>query len=65
MAFLGIFGCNVYITGMYQVDNSLYEAADIEGATKFQKFRFITLPMITAYFYFYINDHNYLVNSNI
>ena len=42
----------VYITGMYQVDNSLYEAADIEGATKFQKFRFITLPMIRPIFIF-------------
>ena len=42
----------VYITGMYQVDNSLYEAADIEGATKFEKFRFITLPMIRPIFIF-------------
>ena len=31
---------------MYQVDCSLYEAADIEGASKYQKFRYITLPMI-------------------
>ena len=42
----------IYITGMYQVDNSLYEAADIEGATKWQKFRFITLPMIRPVFIF-------------
>ena len=42
----------IYITGMYQVDNSLYEAADIEGATKFQKFRYITLPMIRPIFIF-------------
>jgi raffinose/stachyose/melibiose transport system permease protein len=37
---------------MYQVDNSLYEAADIEGATKWQKFRYITLPMIRPVFVF-------------
>ena len=42
----------IYITGMYQVDNSLYEAADIEGATKWQKFRYITLPMIRPVFVF-------------
>ena len=42
----------IYITGMYQVDNSLYEAADIEGATKFQKFRYVTLPMIRPIFIF-------------
>jgi raffinose/stachyose/melibiose transport system permease protein len=40
----------IYLTGMYQVDDSLYEAADIEGATKFQKFRYITLPMIRPIF---------------
>ena len=44
----------IYITGMYQVDNSLYEAADIEGATKFQKFRFVTLPLIRPIFIFSI-----------
>ena len=40
----------IYLTGMYQVDESLYEAADIEGATKFQKFRYITIPMIRPIF---------------
>lgn len=40
----------IYLTGMYQVDDALYEAADIEGATKFQKFRYITLPMIRPIF---------------
>ena len=42
----------IYLTGMYQVDNHLYEAADIEGASKFQKFRYITLPMIRPIFIF-------------
>ena len=44
----------IYITAMYQVDNSLYEAADIEGATKFQKFRYVTFPMIRPTFVFSI-----------
>ena len=42
----------IYLTGMYHVDNHLYEAADIEGASKFQKFRYITLPMIRPIFIF-------------
>ncbi|MBL6674736.1 MAG: sugar ABC transporter permease [Alphaproteobacteria bacterium] len=42
----------IYITGMYQVDDHLYEAADIEGATKWQKFIYITLPMIRPVFIF-------------
>ena len=42
----------IYITAMYQVDESYYEAADIEGATKWQKFRYITFPMIRPTFVF-------------
>ena len=42
----------IYITAMYQVDETLYEAAEIEGATKWQKFRFITFPMIRPTFVF-------------
>ena len=54
---VGIFGdflVVIYLTGMYQVDNHLYEAADIEGATKFQKFRYITLPMNKTNFYIFL-----------
>lgn len=42
----------IYITAMYQIDGSLYEAAEIEGASKWQKFRFITFPMIRPTFIF-------------
>ncbi len=42
----------VYITGMYQVDHTYYESAELEGATKFQKFWYITLPMIRPIFVF-------------
>ncbi|HQC30273.1 MAG TPA: ABC transporter permease subunit [Acholeplasmataceae bacterium] len=31
---------------MTAIDKSLYEAADIDGATKWQKLRFITMPLI-------------------
>lgn len=36
----------VYIAAIQGVSNDYYEAADLEGATHWQKFRDITLPMI-------------------
>jgi raffinose/stachyose/melibiose transport system permease protein len=34
----------LYIGGMQGIDRSLYEAAEIDGASAWQRFRFITLP---------------------
>jgi N-acetylglucosamine transport system permease protein len=34
------------LAGMDKVPRDLYEAADLSGASEFQKFRFITLPLI-------------------
>ena len=34
------------LAGMQSVSTDLYEAADIDGATGFKKFRFITLPLL-------------------
>ena len=53
----------IYITAMYQIDGSLYEAAEIEGASKLQKFRFITFPMIRPTFIFTIYYYYYLVSA--
>ena len=36
----------LFLVGLQSVPKSLYEAADIEGATHWQKFKNITLPMI-------------------
>lgn len=36
----------IYLAGMLSVDESLYEAASMDGATILQKFRKITLPML-------------------
>ncbi len=36
----------LFLVGLQGVPRSMYEAADIEGATEWQKFRHITLPMI-------------------
>ena len=41
-------GVNVlyYVSGLKSIDNSLYESGDIDGATAWQKFRYITLPLL-------------------
>lgn len=40
------FGYNmvIYLAALQGISNSLYEAAEIDGANAFQKFRYITLP---------------------
>jgi len=40
------FNAVVYIAALMGIDPSLYEAADVEGATRMQKIRKITLPCI-------------------
>jgi multiple sugar transport system permease protein len=42
------FGYNmiIFIAGLQNIPEELYEAADIEGANAFQKFKSITLPML-------------------
>lgn len=35
-----------YLAGLQGIDSSVYEAADIDGASTFAKFRFITLPSL-------------------
>jgi raffinose/stachyose/melibiose transport system permease protein len=34
----------LFIAGLQNIDRSLYDAADVDGATAFQKLRFVTLP---------------------
>ncbi len=35
-----------YLSGLQGIDDSIYEAADIDGANGFQKFKSITIPML-------------------
>lgn len=35
-----------FLSGLKSIDASLYEAADIDGATGWQKFKYITLPLL-------------------
>jgi multiple sugar transport system permease protein len=42
----------IFLAGLLDVPRQLYEAADIEGATPIQRFRHVTLPMISPVIFF-------------
>ncbi|CAG0937388.1 Lactose transport system permease protein LacF [Thermoflexales bacterium] len=42
----------IYLAGLQGIPVSLYEAAAVDGATAWQKFRYITLPMLTPATFF-------------
>ena len=35
-----------YLAGLQGIDDSVYEAASIDGATGFQRFRYMTIPLL-------------------
>ncbi len=45
-------GVIIYLAGLQNIPPHLYEAAAIDGANSFQKFRNITLPMLTPTLFF-------------
>ncbi len=45
-------GMIIWIAGLKGISQSYYEAASIDGATGFQQFVYITLPMLTPYIFF-------------
>ena len=44
----------VYLAALQGISQDLYEAASIDGATGFKKFRYITIPMLTPTTFFVI-----------
>ena len=42
----------IFLAGLQGISKSYYEAADIDGASGFQKFRHITLPMLSPTTFF-------------
>lgn len=56
LVILGLWGVGeamiIFLAGLLDVPRQLYEAADIEGANVIQKFRHVTLPMITPVIFF-------------
>jgi ABC-type sugar transport system permease subunit/ABC-type glycerol-3-phosphate transport system substrate-binding protein len=45
-------GMIIWLAGLKGISESYYEAASIDGATTWQQFRYITLPMLTPYIFF-------------
>ena len=39
----------IYIAGLLSIPGDVYEAADLDGATKFQQLTRVTLPLVTGY----------------
>jgi multiple sugar transport system permease protein len=56
LVLLGLWGIGdamiIFLAGLLDVPRQLYEAADIEGATGWQRFRHVTLPMISPVIFF-------------
>ena len=56
LVILGLWGIGdamiIFLAGLLDVPRQLHEAADIEGASGWQKFRFVTLPMISPVIFF-------------
>ncbi|WP_138752290.1 ABC transporter permease [Paenibacillus sinopodophylli] len=40
------YGTIIYLAALTSIDNSYYEAASIDGATRFQQIRYISIPML-------------------
>jgi trehalose transport system permease protein len=40
----------IFIAGLEAIPQDVYEAADVDGATKWQRFRSVTLPLLVPYF---------------
>ena len=59
----------IYITGLNNIPQDLYEAAQIDGASSFQQFRVITIPMlmpaITIVFFLTLANCFKLLDQNI
>ena len=53
---LGLWGIGdaivIYLAGLLDVPRDLYEAISIEGANAWQRFRYVTLPMMTPVIFF-------------
>jgi len=56
LVFLGLWGVGqtmmIFLAGLLDVPQQLYEAAEIEGAGAWQRFRHVTLPMISPVIFF-------------
>jgi multiple sugar transport system permease protein len=42
----------IFLAGLQNIDKSYYEAADVDGASSFQKFKYITIPLLSPTTFF-------------
>jgi multiple sugar transport system permease protein len=56
LLFIGLWGIGdavvLYLAGLLDVPRQLYESISIEGANRWQRFRYVTLPMMTPVIFF-------------
>jgi ABC-type sugar transport system permease subunit len=56
VALMGLWGVGggavIFLAGLQNIPPHLYEAAEIDGAGAYQRFRYITLPMLSATLFF-------------
>jgi len=54
---MGLWGCGggilIWLAGLKGISEHYYEAASIDGASRWQQFHYITLPMLTPYIFFH------------
>jgi multiple sugar transport system permease protein len=46
------YGMVIFLAGLQNIPREYYEAADVDGATRWKKFLFITLPLLTPTIFF-------------
>jgi multiple sugar transport system permease protein len=46
------FGTLMILAALQTISESTYEAAEVDGATEFQKFRYISLPLVSSMIWF-------------
>ncbi|MDP6053241.1 MAG: sugar ABC transporter permease, partial [Candidatus Latescibacteria bacterium] len=53
---MGLWGAGsvmiIWLAGLKGISKELYEAADLDGCSVWQKFRYITIPQLTPYIFF-------------
>ncbi len=45
-------GMIIWLAGLKGISKELYEAAELDGSSVWQKFRYITIPQLTPYIFF-------------
>jgi multiple sugar transport system permease protein len=58
------FNAVIYLTGLQDVDPALYDAAKVDGANRWQRFRHVTMPGLRPVFLFVVTT-TILASANV